>query len=456
MRQLTVFVIFLLSLASPVLGVDAAQPIDIDLATTVQMTEQRALPIKSSQQNIVTATKNVRHAEGTNSVQVDLDASYYHLNDELRLQDRTLFFDDTQVIVPGETIANQDVFFANISAAYPLLNFGRIRYDIRRARYTLAETTNYAADTRLSTIYQVSSTYLAAVYGKENVRVNQESLRSYEEHLDQARKSRKEGTATDYDVIRAEAAVEDQRKRLTEVQNSYDLALANLRLALLLDKNTPINLKGNFFNVAPTQTIDLAEESAVRADPRLRGMESRTSALTMAEKSIRAEAYPQLDLVGFANIINRNSGFLTNPQWFVGVQLSQLIFDGGVVRARADEYRSERLKNEIDTENTANQVRLAMRSAYLDMSTAQSAIAASRKSVELARESLRLARRRFSEGVGTSLEVLDANVNLLSAETGLQQSLYQLDTAYLETHRYLGDIAQVASTAQLSETGGTR
>jgi outer membrane protein TolC len=87
------------------------------------------------------------------------------------------------------------------------------------------------------------------------------------------------------------------------------------------------------------------------------------------------------------------------------------------------------------------------------MSTATGAIAASRKSVDLARESLRLAERRFAEGVGTSLEVLDANVNLLAAETGLQQSLYQLDSAYLTTHRYLGDIVQVAQTAQ--SAGGT-
>ena len=157
---------------------------------------------------------------------------------------------------------------------------------------------------------------------------------------------------------------------------------------------------------------------------------------------------PQLYLVGFANILNRSSGFLTNPQWFVGLQISQLVFDGGVIRARAEERKSQREKNNTELEGTANDVRLAVRSAYLDMDTASSAIASSRRSVELARESLRLAERRFKEGVGTSLEVLDANVNLLSAETGLQQSLYQLDSAYLEAHRYLGDIVQVACSAQ--------
>jgi outer membrane protein TolC len=281
-------------------------------------------------------------------------------------------------------------------------------------------------------------------------------LKSYQEHLSQAQKSRKEGTATDYDVIRAEAAVEDQRKRLTDVCNQYELALANLRTALLLPKDAPIDLQGGFFDAPAQQPVGQAEECAVQADPLLRSISNRSYSLFWAEKSIKAELKPQLDIVGFGNLIQRSSGFLTNAQWFIGVQLSQVIFDGGVTRAHAEEVGSERTKNQIDLENTANDTRLSVRSAYLDMSTACSAIEAARKSVGLAKESLRLAERRFAEGVGTSLEVLDANVNLLSAQTGLQQSLYQLDSAYLTAHRYLGDLVQVAQCAQSTAVTGDK
>lgn len=440
--------LIVLIISPGVLAAECAQPIRIDLAETAQLAVQRNLTIKASRQNITTAARLVDQAEGLSNINVNATASYYRLNSPLTLNSQTIPVDGMQATIPGQTLAAQNVYFANLSARYPLYNGGRIRYHIRDATYKVAEARYGAENTQLATVLQVTRTYLAAVYGRENVRVNQESLKSYKEHLDQARMSRKEGVATDYDVIRAEAAVEDQTKQLTNVQNQYELALANLRTALLLDKNAPIDLRGDFFDIPSEQPVDRAEEYAVQADPLLRGISSKSHALLMAERSVRAEVKPQLDLVGFANILKRQSGFLTNPQWFVGMQISQLIFDGGVTRARAEERKSERDKTDTELEGTANDVRLAVRSAYLDMDTAASAIASSRKSVELARESLRLAERRFKEGVGTSLEVLDANVNLLSAQTGLQQSYYQLDSAYLEAHRYFGDIVQVACSAQ--------
>jgi outer membrane protein TolC len=175
--------------------------------------------------------------------------------------------------------------------------------------YGVLEAQNAAADTELAVVLQTTRTYLSAIYGKENVKINQESLKSYQEHLSQAQKLRKEGVATDYDVIRAEAAVEDQRKRLADVSNQYELALANLRTALILPKDALINLQGGFFEIPTQQEVTQAEEGAVQAAPLLRSIENRASSLLWAEKSIRAEAKPQLDVVGFGNLIPRSSGF---------------------------------------------------------------------------------------------------------------------------------------------------
>ena len=448
MKGIAIIFLILWSVSSAALGMDQVQPIKINLACSADLALQRNLTIQSSKQDIVTASKVVDRAEGFNGLRADANVNYYRLNAPITLDSETVRADGSTITIPGQTVADQNVYYANIIASYPLYNAGRLRYNIRKADYGVIEARNSAADTELSVVLQSTRTYLAAVYGRENVKLNEESLKSYQEHLDQARKSRQEGTATDYDVIRAEAAVEDQNKRLTEVRNQYELALANLRTVLLLPKDAPIDLDGGFFDVPAQQPVAQAEECAVSAVPMLRSMASKSNSLLWAEKSVRAELKPQLDVVGFGNLLPRSNGFLTNAQWFIGLQLSQVVFDNGIVRSRAEELRSERIKNDTELSNSANDVRLSVRSAYLDMSTASSAITAARKSVDLARESLRLAERRFAEGVGTSLEVLDANVNLLSAETGLQQSLYQLDSAYLTSHRYLGDIVQVAHCAQ--------
>lgn len=454
MRSAFALPLILWMMSSAVLWAQQTSSVRIDLASTADLAVQRNLSIKASRQDITTANKVLNRVEGQNGVNADANVSYYHLNSPISLQSQTITVGGTTITIPGQLVANQDVYFANIAASYPLYNSGRIHYAVQSATYGVAEAQNNTADAEFAVVLQTIRTYLAAIYGRENIRVNEESLKSYQEHLSQAQKSRQEGVATDYDVTRAEASVQDQTKRLVDVRNQYELALANLRTALFLGKDAPIDLQGGFFNVPAQQPVGAAEESAVKANPLLRGIADRSSSLLTAEKSVRAEGKPQLDVVGFANLFNRANGFLTNAQWFVGLQISQVVLDGGVIRAHAEEIGSQRARNDTELISTANDVRLSVRSAYLDMNTASSAITASTKSVELAKESLRLAERRFTEGVGTSLEVLDANVNLLAAETGLQQSFYQLDVAYLTAHRYLGDMVQVAHCVQSSGGAG--
>ena len=359
MRAFVLLVV--LSLIWPAAAVaQQPQPVKIDLACTADLAVQRSLTIKASQQDIVTASKGVARAKGQNTLNAMATASYLHFNAPITLPSETVPVDGFSVAIPGQTVADQDVVFANVEAQYPIYNGSRYRYQIRSATYGVTEAQNNAADTELSIVLKTTRTYLGAIYGRENVRVNQESLTSYQEHLSQTQKMRKEGVATDYDVSRAESAVEDQKKTLAKVCNQYELALANLRTALLLPKDAPIELQGGFFEVPDQKPVDQAEEAAVQAVPELRSMANKSCSLLWQENSVRAQLKPQLAAVGFANAINRSNGFLTNAQWFVGLQATQTVFDGGIIRAQAEQVRSERASNDIQLSNEANDVRLSV------------------------------------------------------------------------------------------------
>jgi outer membrane protein TolC len=449
-RACTRLFLVALTLALPArLGAqESTERVTVNLATAAQLAAQRNYLIRAAQQDVATACQVLEQAKGARRLSADLNASYYRLDSPIELLPQTIVLDGTEIVIPGEVVSDVNPYFANVNARYPLYNAGRLRYDVRRAGYGVEEARNSSEEVALNTVLKVTRVYLSAIYGRENVRLNEESLKSYQAHLQTARGMRKEGVATDYDVTSAEAAVSDQEKRLTEARNQYALALDNLRTALVVDRCATVELEGSFFSPRLPLEACQAEETAVRTDPLLKSLADRSCGLQMAEKSILAEFKPQLDLVLFANLLNREKGSLTNAQWSVGAQLSQVVLDGGVIRARAGERRSQRAKTDLEYAGREDDVRLAVRSAYLDMDTARSAIAAGQKSVELARESLRLANRRYAEGVGTSLEVLDANVNLLAAQTSLQRSWFELDAAYLAARRYIGDLLQVAQVAQ--------
>ena len=428
-------------------GGEQNQPVTLNLAHVVELTVNCNLTLKAAQQDVTTAAKVVEAAKSPGKLHADFNAGYLDINPPITFPSTNLHVAGSTITIPGEEISFQNEVYANVLLRYPLYNAGRIRDSVLSAKEHVTEACNLTADTRLEEIWQTTRIYLSAVFGRENVGVNEESLQAYEKHLSDTQKSRQQGTATNYDVIRAESAVEDQKQRLTQIRNQYELALANLRTALLLPGDAPINLQGNFFDVAmPPETG--AEQSAIAANPLLWSLKNEVNAKCWAEKSVRAEKYPQMDALAFVNTVSNTGGIITNPQWFIGVQLSLNLLDGGLIHAQAAALASERCKVNIEYDNTANDTRLAVNSAYLDMDTARTTITSAEKSVALAQENSRLAERRFAEGVGTGLEVYDAYVNHLTAETSLLQAYYQLDTAYLTAHRYMGDLEQVACSVQ--------
>ncbi len=424
----------------------------VDLASISKLVAERNPTIAAMRQNVATASQVVAQAKAQTRGRADFGASYLHFEQPVTINGATIPLPGGLVTIPGQTIIPENTLLTDISATYPLYTGGRLQYNIERACFSMNEAEGKACDTELNVVLQASRAYLAALYGRENVRANEEALRSYQTHLDQTRLMHREGTATGYDVTRAEAAVKEQERALAEARNQYGQAIENLQAALSVDAChdcTALDVVGDFFEAEPACDVCQAADSALQSDPLLKSLGDQANAACAAERAIKAGLRPQVGALLFVYNISPSIGSVDYGQWFAGLQVSQQLFDGGLIRARALEQRSNQVQACLQQKGRGDEVRLGVRSAYLDMDTArQRDQPRGEKSVELARESLRLANRRFQEGAGTSVEVLDANVNLLQAETNLARARYQLDSAYLQAHRYIGDLLQVTQQAQ--------
>jgi len=105
------------------------------------------------------------------------------------------------------------------------------------------------------------------------------------------------------------------------------------------------------------------------------------------------------------------------------------LFNGGEVTAkiRSAEAQLRRSQNELTALQL--QVELEVKSACLLLESAAAQKRAAEKEVEQATEAHRIATLRYQEGVGTSVEVLDAEANLSGARTRLNAAIYNLNLA---------------------------
>jgi len=448
MRKSLWMAILLLTCGSPIIA-DSSALITLDMPSVSRMALERNLGIRIAEKDVQIARYQVREAESYKHGRAGLNGAYLHMNDDILTRSPAITFPPSVPLLgglsftpPAVKIAPQELIHATLEAGYPLYTGGKIEYAVSQAKSGVAAREALAEDAKSGAILDAERCYLGVLLAKHVVDVNQQALDSYKEHLNHARIAYDKGVVAQYDVIRAETAVKEQEKRLTEARNTLDLALAALRTSLDLDENTPLEIRGTLFEPTEPLTFEQARDLAMKNSQILSAIDAKLNAQRMAEKVEQSGHKPQVTAVARQELLTGNIA-QTDPRWLIGIQASLELYDGGVRKARIEQHRSEIERTMVDRESAADQIELAIRNSFLELDSARSALELARKSEQLAEESLRLAMKRFEVGTGTSLEVLDANVSLAAARVGEYQCLYRLDLAYLQLHRYLNDISTV-------------
>lgn len=424
-------------------------PLNLDLASVANLARTRSWLSKQAHQDAKTADAVAKRAESMRWGRVDFQNQYLRFNDPIQILSPI-----PAPLVPvlglkslSTPVAPQDNMHVELQAGLPLFTGGKITTSIHQAQAGSKAAAAAASDTDDDVVLEAERNYLSVLLTREAVDLNETALSSYEEHLKHAESAFREGTAAKYDVIRAEAAVAEQEKRLTEARNQEALAEAALRTSLALEDAAPVTIDGSLFEIGEETDLNQAMSAAVQSSPILKALNEKIAAGRSAVHAQEADYLPQVTAIGGKEMVT-NKLAQTDPHWFVGGRVTLNLFDGGERQARVSEARSQLRSSEFEYHHAEEQIRLAVRSAYLDLESKQEELASARKAAELATESLRLATKRFEVGTGTSLEVLDANVSLTAAQISMQQALYGMDLDYLSIHRYQGDIAEVSARIQ--------
>jgi len=124
--------------------------------------------------------------------------------------------------------------------------------------------------------------------------------------------------------------------------------------------------------------------------------------------------------------------------WNATATLTWNIFQGGLTRATVSEARSNLSAARAQAEVLRQQIRVDVDQARLGVRAAQGSLGAADEVVVNARERLRLAERRYQEGVGTLVDLGDAQVALTTAAAQRAQADYNLSTSRAQLVRALG------------------
>lgn len=285
----------------------------------------------------------------------------------------------------------------------------------------------------------VRGAYFTARANKALVTVARETVRNLEKHLAQTQGFVTAGTAPEIDLALARANLATGRSQLIGAENGYLTAKAQLNQAVGWDLGLDYDVAdvGQEPVEGEDAPLEELEKVALEARPELAALQRQVEAQRLTVRSLEGAFGPTLaGSLSFSPAGSRIGALSWNAA--AGVTLSWPIFEGGLTRAqvRAAEAMVDQLSAQFDIERL--QVRLDLEQARLAVRAAKASLVAQQDAVVNARERLRLAEGRYEAGVGSGIELSDAQVALTTAEAQQVQADGQLATARSQLLHALG------------------
>ncbi len=345
------------------------------------------------------------------------------------------------VSVTTVTSTSTNNFFSlGLSASQPLWDFGAIqRFRASGRVFEAGQATTRAVT--LQVLLNTRKAYSAARAAEALVQVGEESLANQRKHLDQIEQFVKAGLRTGIDLAQTQTLVANAQLQLVNAKNGARLARAQLRQTIGWGGLGDFETAPDELPATPRETEPLEQLVAHALDNRPEVFGDRrlldAQALTVsAQKSGFLPTVVATGSISEAGTAPDALGF----NWSFGAALSWNLFQGGNTRAliREAEATGDSLAAQLD--GALVQVRLEVETARATVEDEQSAIAAAGSALTAAKAQLGLAEGRYAQGVGSILELSDAQLAATSAAAQLVQTQLALMTARAQLSAALGDM----------------
>ncbi len=311
-------------------------------------------------------------------------------------------------------------------------------------------------------IAEVRSKFYEIVLNRALVGVQEQSVALLEEELSDQKKREAAGTVPRFNVLRAEVELANARPDLIRARNN--LRLARLQLAKLVglsyqrvQEYRDIDVLGELPFEPRKVDLDRAVAEAVERRPFLRVQQQLSLEEIQQVRVARGGALPRIEATAgyeFRNSIFGDAFDGVVDGYFAGFEGTWAVFDGMETTGKMRQARARLESARINYEDALRQVELEVQTAVSRLQEARELIDSQRKNVEQAQEALRLARERTSAGAGTQLDVLDARVALISAQTTELQARYEYNAALAELDRVTGSTTRFHTAAPAAPAKG--
>jgi outer membrane protein TolC len=332
---------------------------------------------------------------------------------------------------PFNYFALQATLSQNVANLTAIDNYRAAKSTARASQYSLD-------DARDLVTLAVGGAYLQVLTAQSRLDAAQAQLNTANAVFHQSTEQHGTGVLGRLNVDQSQVQTLTQQQQIITLRN--DLAKQKINLARLtgLPPNPDYELTDSFsFSPAPVLSVGDALARAQQQRSDLKAAQSQVDAAARSLAAAKHERLPSLSLSGYYEVIGTNPAESHGAFNVVGT-LNVPIWQGGKMSADIAEAQAVLAQRQAELEDTRGQIEAEIREAFLDLEAAAGQVEVAQKNLQVAQETLEMTRARMEAGVINTVEVVQAQQTVSTAQLDLINSIFAHNLAKLTLARDMG------------------
>ncbi len=305
------------------------------------------------------------------------------------------------------------------------------------------QTTN----TKIDIAVNVSKAYYGVLVGDARLESLSSNIDRLQKSYDDTKAAFEQGFIEKIDMQRLEVALNNLRSEKNRATRLTDLSIYLLKFQMGMDQSADLMLTDKIQDLKVPVAANLPDSLDFTNRIEIQIIQTQKQLQEFNVRRFKAAYLPQLVAYGSLGTTTNSERFdifHSNSSWYwnsqIGARLTVPIFTGGqhYHKVKAEEANLLKINNGIITTNQG--LILEYNSAKSNFINAYASFEIEKKNRELATEIVRVTKIKFQEGVGSNLEVVDAESQLRQAESTFYSVVYDALIAKVELDKSMGVI----------------
>ncbi|MEQ6165715.1 TolC family protein [Ekhidna sp. MALMAid0563] len=441
--------LILLLLIGFAMKLEAQEPIDLTLEDCIRYALENNEQLKIKQLDREIAEAEVRKTISMGLPQANVNGGLnYNFEPQKSLLDPNSFPGGSGGSTEDIEVSFQQKYDGNIGLGVDQLIFdGSYFVGLQAARTYKELSTKEHQKSKIDIVEAVSKAYYNALIAEEQLELLEKNINRLDTLLNETREMYDAGFAEKIDVDRIRVNYNNLKVDLSRTRQLKDVSRKLLKFQMGMDLNQPISLMENLEDVEVNVPIVPIENFDYNQRIEYSQLQTNRSLAYLDLKNNKVQYLPKLYArfgYGWNTAAATGSDLFVSRRWLdngaIGITASIPIFDGFLKSNKIQQNRLQVKQIENQMSYVEKSIDLEIEQSKISLNSQLETLEVQKQNVQLAQEVYDISKVKYQEGVGSNLEVIDADASLKEAQTNYLNALYQAITSQIELKKALGTL----------------